>query len=97
MEGYQSGKKLDSLIAGLTLEELYTLNRLVVDRIRLMQKAGTLVAMSQFRIGDRVSWYSNDGQKHSGEIFRINHKTVSVGIPGHGYWNVSPQLLQKEA
>jgi hypothetical protein len=89
-------EKLGQLIEGLKLRELMILNRIVVERIRLMQKATTLVALSQFRVGDRVSWISKDGNRFVGEIIRINHKTVSIRVSEGGYWNVSPQLLQKE-
>jgi hypothetical protein len=93
---FQSRKKIASLIEGLKLSELIELNKLTAERIMLMQKAGTLVAMSQFAVGDRVSWISGDGTKYTGHVIRINHKTASVKVSEHGYWNVSPQLLQKE-
>jgi hypothetical protein len=89
-------RKVLPLTEGLKLPELLEFNRLTVERIRLMQKAGTLVAMSQYRIGDRVSWISKDGNRYVGEIIRINHKTASIKVSEGGYWNVSPQLLQKE-
>lgn len=89
-------KQLEQLIDGLNFNELVSLNRLVVDRIRLMQKAGTLVAMSLFKTGDKVWWISKTGIKLSGEIIRINNKTASVKVIDNSYWNVSPQLLQKE-
>jgi hypothetical protein len=93
---YQTAKKIESLMEGLTYHELILLNQLTAERIRLMQKAGTLMVMSQFRLGDKVSWDSRDGVKYSGVIIRINHKTVSVKVSDKGYWNVSPQMLQKE-
>lgn len=95
-QNYEIAQKMASLIEGLTFNELVALNRLTADRIRLMQKAHALVAMSQFGVGDRVSWYSQDGNKYTGEIIRINHKTASVKVSENSYWNVSPQLLQKE-
>jgi hypothetical protein len=93
---FQNRKKLISLIEGLKLSELIELNKLTVERIRLMQKATALVAMSQFAVGDRVSWISHDETKYTGQIIRINHKTASVKVSEQGYWNVSPHLLQKE-
>ena len=93
---FQNRKKLISLIEGLKLSELIELNKLVVERIRLMQKATALVVLSQFAVGDWVSWISNDGTKYIGQVIRINHKTASVKVSEHGYWNVSPQLLRKE-
>lgn len=89
-------RKFEPVLTGLSLHELTILNRMVVDRIRTIQKAGTLVSMSNFNVGDRVSWEGKDGMKRTGIIIRLNHKTASVKIGDEGYWNVSPQLLRKE-
>ena len=88
--------KFESLINGLTYGELVILNRMTVDRIRLMHKAGALMHMSQFNVGDTVSWTGNDGKDCSGVIIRLNQKTASVKTKDQGHWNISPQLLRKE-
>ncbi len=88
--------KLELLIKEMSYYELTVLNQLVVERIRLLHKAGTLMSMSQFHVGDRVSWYGKEGVKHTGVIIRLNQKTVSVKTSDEGYWNVSPQFLRKE-
>ncbi len=89
-------KKFESFLEGLTHHELTVLNRMVVDRIHIMHKANTLMSMSKFHIGDRVSWDGSDGIIRSGTIIRMNQKTVSVKIDDASYWNVSPQLLRNE-
>lgn len=89
-------RKFEPIISGLSFHELSILNRMEVDRMRTIQKAGTLVSMSHFNIGDRVSWDGSDGIKGTGIVIRLNHKTASVRISNEGYWNVSPQLLRKE-
>jgi hypothetical protein len=88
--------KFEPLLKGLSNHELSILNKMVVERIRLMHRAGSLVSMSQFTIGDRVSWSGSDGIMRTGIIIRLNHKTASVKIGNEGYWKVSPQLLRKE-
>ena len=71
-------RKFEPLLEGLTHHELTVLNNMVVERLRLMHKAGALVSMSKFHAGDRVSWGGKDGTTHIGIVIRLNQKTVSV-------------------
>ncbi len=88
-------RKFEPMLKGLSYYELTILNKMVVDKIRLVQKAGALVSMSQFNVGDRVSWDGSDGIVRTGIIIRLNQKTISVKTGEHSHWNVSPQLLKK--
>jgi hypothetical protein len=85
---------LSPIIETLTLNELGILNQMIIECVRIMNKAATLMSMAPFGIGDRVQWTGSDGIQRIGVIFRINHKTASVKV-NDGYWNVSPQLLTK--
>ena len=89
-------RKFEPLVISLTAQELTILNQMVVERIRLINKAGALASMSKLNIGDRVSWDGRDGTVRIGIIIRLNHKTASVKIGNNEHWNVSPQLLRKE-
>lgn len=89
-------RKFEPLLQGLSRHELTILNGMVVERIRLMHKAGALMSMSKLNVGDRVSWDGSDGMVRTGIILRLNHKTASVKIGDEGHWKVSPQLLRKE-
>ena len=89
-------RKFEPMLKGLSYLELTVLNKMVVNRIRLLYKAGTLVSMSQFDLGDRVSWDASDGIRRTGIVTRLNQNTLSVKTTDHGHWNVSPQLLTKE-
>ena len=89
-------QQFEPLLKGLNYHQLSVLNRLIIERMRLIQKAGTLVSMAQFQVGDRVSWDGKDGSVKTGIIFRINQKTVSIRTRDEGHWNVSPQLLYKQ-
>lgn len=80
---------------GLTLEELYALNRIVVHRIKLFQKAGKFVALSKFAVGEIVSFFSNGGELITGQVIRLNQKTVTIATDDNRQWNVSPELLRK--
>ena len=88
--------KFEPLLKGLTKQELLILNKMAVERLRLMQRAGALMSMSQFNIGDRVTWNGGDGIIRTGIILRLNHKTASVKVGKEEYWKVSPQFLRKE-
>lgn len=89
-------RKFELLIKDLTEHELTILNQMVVERIRLMYKAGALISMSKLNVGNRVSWLSSDGENRIGIIMRLNHKTASVKTGNGEHWNVSPQLLKTE-
>jgi hypothetical protein len=88
-------QKWEPLLQPASIHELTILNKMIVERIRLMHKAGTLISMSKLNIGDRVSWDGSDGIVRTGIIIRLNHKTASVKIADGGHWTVSPQLLRK--
>lgn len=89
-------KKFEPLLEKLSGYELTLLNKMVVERIRFIHKAGALVSMSKFNVGERVSWDGSDGIVHTGIIIRLNRKTASVKTSDNAYWNVSPQLLRKD-
>lgn len=89
-------RKFEPILKDLTYHQLRVLNHMVVERIRLVQKAGALMHMSQFHVGDRVSWDGSDGMIRTGIIIRLNQKTVSVKTGGEGHWNVPPHMLRKE-
>jgi hypothetical protein len=87
--------KLAPLIKDLSLNELMVLNRMVVNQIHMIEKASALYSLSQLNIGDRVSWYGNDGIERTGIIIRLNQKTASVKADDEGYWKISPFFLRK--
>lgn len=88
-------RKFEPMLKDLSGQELVVLNKMVVERIRLMNKAASLLHMTKFNVGDRVSWDGSDGIVRTGIIIRLNNKTASVKIDNKGYWKVSPQLLRK--
>lgn len=60
--------KLNNMMESLTEAELIALNRLVVERIKLMRRAGKIVQMSNFAVGEKVSFQTSDGHRISGII-----------------------------
>lgn len=49
---------------------------------------------NEVRVTDRVGFVDNHGQEHSGQIIRINHKTVTV-VCDHRHWRVPYSLLHR--
>lgn len=88
-------RKFEPMLKDLSHHELRILNKMIVERIRLMHKAESLLHMTKFSVGDRVSWDGSDGVVRTGIIIRLNNKTASVKTEEQGYWKVSPQLLRK--
>ena len=88
--------QFDKLIKDYSIEELVIVNKLIVERIKHLQKTNTLFEMAKFRIGDIVSFKAHD-QFISGRIIKFNQKTISILSDDHVQWNVSPKLLMKKA
>ncbi len=74
-------------------EDLRFLNRLIVERLKLIAQAQSTALMSQFNIGDRVGFRSPNGEWKSGIVQKLNKKTVSILTDKGHRWNVSPGLL----
>jgi len=88
-------EKITETLLKLNESQLRLLNRVVVERLKLLSKAKQLKAMANFTLGDKVSFFS-DGEKIYGQIIRLNQKTVSVITDDNCKWNVAPSLLTLE-
>jgi hypothetical protein len=74
-------------------EDLRFLNRLIVERLKLINQARSTVMMARFSTGDRVSFQATTGQRKVGVIIRLNKKTASVATDDGQQWNVHPGFL----
>jgi hypothetical protein len=74
-------------------DDLRFLNRLVVERLKLIAQARSTALMSRFNTGDRVGFRSSSGEWKSGIIEKLNKKTISILTDKGHRWNVSPGLL----
>ena len=81
-------------IKRLDEEDLLFLNRLIVDRLKLLSQVKASNLMIQFSQGDRVGFQSSDGRMQEGVVLRLNKKTVSVATDDGHQWNVAPGLLR---
>ncbi len=88
-------RKFEAILNNLSHHELVILNKMIVERVRLMHKATSLFHLTKFKVGDRVSWAGSNGVTITGVVIRLNNKTASIKTGEEGYWKVSPQLLRK--
>lgn len=78
-------------------DDLRFLNRLIVERLKLIAQAKSTALMTQFNIGDRVGFQAPSGEWKCGVVQKLNKKTVSILTDRGHRWNVSPGLLSPAA
>ena len=81
---------------GMTYEELISLNRQIVERLKLFDHMRSQTEMMNYRIGQRVRFTPPGRGELSGTVTRYNTKTVSIVTANGEKWNVSPRLLTTE-
>lgn len=81
----------------LTESELIDLNHRIVARLRMFAQLRAHTSMLEFKVGERVSFDSEDGRRIVGMLVRYNKKTVSLVTDDGHRWNVSPTLLTRAA
>ena len=74
-------------------DDLLFLNKLIVERLKLIHQTRHANQMLEFTKGDRVSFQTSEGKTMEGVVKRLNKKTVSVIVDCGHQWNVSPSLL----
>ena len=74
-------------------EDLHFLNRLIVERLKLIGQARSTAMLARFGVGDRVSFQSTSGERKIGVIVRLNKKTASIAVDNGQQWNVHPGFL----
>lgn len=81
-------------IKRLNEEDLLFLNRLIVERLKLISQARATTLMTSFTRGDRVGFETPDGRTLEGVVLRLNKKTITVAASDGGQWNVPAGLLR---
>jgi hypothetical protein len=79
----------------LNESELIDLNRRIVERLRFMQQMRAHVQMLEFKVGDRVEFYSDGLTMTEGVLTKYNKKTVTVISDDGMRWTVPPRLLSR--
>ncbi len=77
----------------LSENELIDLNRRIVERLRFLSQTRAHNKMLEFKVGDRVSFKTDDRPALIGVLTKYNKKTVTVITDNGEHWNVAPGLL----
>lgn len=81
-------------IEDMSIEQLLELNQTICHRIEQLQEYEILKALSQLRVGQKVTFEGREGSV-LGMITKINRKSVIVlGEDGRKQYKVSPELLR---
>lgn len=80
-------------IKRLNEEDLRFLNRMIVERLKLISQTRATTLMTSFTKGDRVGFQAPNGRIVEGTVLCLNKKTVSVATDDGHQWNVAPGLL----
>lgn len=80
-------------INSFTEDELVDLNRRIVERLRFLSQTRAHNKMLEFKVGDRVSFKTDDRPALTGVLTKYNKKTVTVITDSGEHWNVAPGLL----
>lgn len=81
-------------IEDLSIDQLLELNRYICQRIDELQDQENLQALSQLRVGLKVTFEGREGPV-LGIVTKINRKSVIVlGDDGRKQYKVSPELLR---
>ncbi|KKT34405.1 MAG: hypothetical protein UW24_C0032G0003 [Parcubacteria group bacterium GW2011_GWA2_44_12] len=95
MDKFTDRAAVMDLIKRLGENDLIFLNKLIIERLKLIAQAKSTHHMARFNIGDRVGFRTHDGKK-TGIIMRLNKKTISIKTDDGADWNVSPVYLTVE-
>ena len=91
----QTAVRIEEFLKQLTKDELRYLNRMVVDRLKLLSQLDTVRQMTNFTLGERVEFDDGTGGVQRGNIIKMNKKTVSILTDTARRWNVHPSFLRR--
>lgn len=81
--------KLDAILDGMSSDELLEANKMIGAHFKARQAKEVL----KLSVGETVQFTARGGRQVSGEIAKINQKTVTVDAGPDGRWKVSPAAL----
>ena len=87
-------KRIEEFIKDLTEPELFYLNWLIVERLKLISQAKSTREIAKFNTGELVEFENSDGHTITGRVIKLNKKTVSILTNGNHQWNVAPVFLR---
>lgn len=87
-------RRIEEFIKDLDETELRYLNRLIVERLKLISQAKSTREMAKFNVGERVEFENREGSTIAGRVIKLNKKTVSILTRDNHRWNVAPMFLR---
>ena len=87
-------QRIEDFIKLLGEKELIYINRLVIERLKLISQQKSTSQMIRFNIGERVYFTDHEGKTRKGIIIKLNKKTASIRTDDNHNWNVVPGLLK---
>ena len=82
-------------IRRMSEDDLRYLNRLIVERLKLIAQAHSTVEFARFAKGDHVGFKSPSGEPKFGVITKLNKKTATILTEDEQHWNVHPTFLRQ--
>ncbi len=92
----EDARKIEEFIKSLGADDLRYMNRLIIERLKLLHQQSSTTQMQRFNIGEKVRFTDPSGVVKTATILRLNKKTVSLVTTGGEQWNVPPGLLKHE-
>ncbi|NQT61228.1 MAG: hypothetical protein HQ557_19855 [Bacteroidetes bacterium] len=87
--------RIEDFIKTLSVNELVYMNKIVVERAKMLRQIETFEPMTNFVIGDRVQFRDTYGTVLTARVIKMNKKTISVITNDNHQWNVSPGALTR--
>jgi len=92
----EDARKIEEFIKSLGEDDLRYMNRLIIERLKLLHQHRSTTQMQRFNVGEKVRFTDPDGTVKTATIIRLNKKTVSLVTTGGEQWNVAPGLLKHD-
>lgn len=80
-------------IQRMSEDDLRFLNRVIIDRLKLLHQVRSTVMLANFNVGDRVRFCTGADNEKTGVVIRLNKKTATVATDDGQRWNVHPGFL----
>ena len=85
---------VNNLLLELNEEQLRELNHKVVERLKLVHRAKSVMSMAKFNLLDEV-YFIHNGEKKIGTVIRLNPRSVTVALNDGHEWRIAPEFLTK--
>ena len=85
--------RIEEFIKTLSEKDLVYLNRLVIERLKLLSQGKSTEHMMRFNLDEYVAFTPPDGRERKG-YNRLNKKTASVRTLKGEFRKVEPELLR---